>query len=32
MFISAAILGFIAAGLCLGISPARRQQLVPAAA
>jgi predicted MFS family arabinose efflux permease len=30
MFISAAILGFIAAGLCLGISPIRRPVLVPA--
>ncbi|HEY3061925.1 MAG TPA: hypothetical protein VGL99_23360 [Chloroflexota bacterium] len=31
MFVSAAILGFIAAGLSLGISPARKQQLAVAA-
>lgn len=32
MFISAAVLGFVAAGLALGISPVRREQVAPAAA
>ncbi len=32
MFISAALLGFVAAGLSLGISPVRRLQAVPVAA